>query len=128
MEDSMSNKHLPRLFAQALNDKRVELFDEFIHPEYNNHNAYVEPGPAGVKAFFRHYLAAFPDTTVVMDDVIEEGNRIMGYRPNGAAVQMRSIDIWRVKDGKFVEHWDELNLLEVFQQIGAATMSKPEGQ
>src|SRR6266480_353722 len=23
MEDSMSNKHLPRLFAQALNDKRV---------------------------------------------------------------------------------------------------------
>ena len=55
----MSNKHLPRLFAQALNDKRVELFDEFIHPEYNNHNAYVEPGPAGVKAFFRHYLDAF---------------------------------------------------------------------
>jgi predicted SnoaL-like aldol condensation-catalyzing enzyme len=54
MEDSMSNKHLPRLFAQALNEKRVELFDEFIHPEYNNHNAYVEPGPAGVKAFFRH--------------------------------------------------------------------------
>ena len=51
----MSNKHLPRLFAQALNDKRVELFDEFIHPEYNNHNAYVEPGPAGVRAFFRHY-------------------------------------------------------------------------
>ena len=40
----MSNKHLPRLFAQALNEKRVELFDEFIHPEYNNHNAYVESG------------------------------------------------------------------------------------
>ena len=96
---------------QALNEKRVELFDEFIHPEYNNHNAYVEPGPAGVKAFFRHYLDAFPDTTVVMDDVIEEEDRIsarftyngtfsnpfMGYRPNDAAIQMRSIDIWRVK-------------------------------
>src|SRR5258707_7090770 len=51
---------------RSLNDKRVELFDEFIHPEYNNHNAYVEPGPAGVKAFFRHYLDAFPDTKVVM--------------------------------------------------------------
>jgi hypothetical protein len=38
MEDFMSDKHLPRLFAQALNEKRVELFDEFIHPEYNNHN------------------------------------------------------------------------------------------
>jgi len=138
----MNNKHLPRLFAQALNEKRVELFDEFIHPNYNNHNPYVEPGPAGVKAFFRHYLDAFPDTNVVMDDVIEEGDRIsarftyngtfsnlfMGYRPNGAAIRMRSIDIWRVVDGKFGEHWDELNLLEVFQQIGAATVRKQEQQ
>jgi predicted SnoaL-like aldol condensation-catalyzing enzyme len=41
---------------------------------------------------------------------------------------MRSIDIWRVKDGKFLEHWDELNLLEVFQKIGAARMKRPEGQ
>src|SRR6202140_4384417 len=56
MEVFLSNKHLPRLFVQALNEKRVELFEEFIRPEYNNHNAYVEPGPAGVKAFFRHYL------------------------------------------------------------------------
>jgi predicted SnoaL-like aldol condensation-catalyzing enzyme len=44
MEDSKSNKHLPRLFEQVLNDRRVELFDELIHPEYNSHNAYVEPG------------------------------------------------------------------------------------
>jgi steroid delta-isomerase-like uncharacterized protein len=138
----MSNKHLPRLFAQALNDKRVELFDEFIHPEYNNHNAYVGPGPGGVKAFFRHYLEAFPDTTVVMEDVIEEGDRIsarftyngtfskafMGYPPNNVSIQMRSIDIWRVEDGKFAEHWDELNLLEVFQKIGAATVGRPEEQ
>ena len=72
-----------------------------------------------------------------MEDVIEEGDRIsarftyngtfckpfMGYRPNSASIQ-----IWRVKDGKFVEHWDELNLLEVFQKIGAATVRKSEGQ
>jgi predicted SnoaL-like aldol condensation-catalyzing enzyme len=142
MEHFTSNKHLPRLFAQALNEKRIELFDEFIHPEYNNHNPQVQPGPAGVQAFFRHYLDAFPDTKVVIQDVIEENDRIsarftydgtlrkpfVGYRPNSAPVQLRSIDIWRVKDGKFVEHWDELNLLEVLQQIGAATVRKSDGQ
>jgi predicted SnoaL-like aldol condensation-catalyzing enzyme len=32
---------------------------------------------------------------------------------------MRSIDIWRVQNGMFVEHWDELNLMQMFQQIGA---------
>ena len=74
--------------------------------------------------------------------MIEEGDRIsarftyngtfskafMGYQPNGTADQMRSSDIWRVKDGKLIEHWDKLNLLQVFQQIGAATVRKPEGQ
>jgi steroid delta-isomerase-like uncharacterized protein len=138
----MSNKHLPRLFAQALNEKRIELFDEFIHPDYNNHNPQVQPGPAGVKAFFRHYLDAFPDTKVSIEDVIEEGDRIsarftyngtftnafMGYSPNSAPIQMRSIDIWHVRDGKLAAHWDELNLLEVFQQIGAATVRKPGAQ
>jgi predicted SnoaL-like aldol condensation-catalyzing enzyme len=34
---------------------------------------------------------------------------------------MRSIDIWRVQDGMFVEHWDELNLLEVLQQLGVVS-------
>jgi len=31
---------------------------------------------------------------------------------------MRSIDIWRTEDREFVEYRDELNLLDVFQQIG----------
>jgi predicted SnoaL-like aldol condensation-catalyzing enzyme len=142
MENFMSNKHLPQLFAQALNDKKIELFDRFVSPDYQNHNPFVEPGLSGVKAFFRHYLDAFPDTKVVMDDVLEDGDRVsarfhyygtftkpfLGYTPNQAPVEMRSIDIWRVKDGKFVEHWDELSLLEVFQQIGAATVRKPEAQ
>lgn len=138
----MTYKHLPRLFARALNEKRIELFDEFVHPEYTNHNPGVKPGLAGVKAFFGAYLEAFPDTAVVTEDVIEEGDRIcarftykgtftrpfMGYRPNNAPIEMRSIDIWRVKDGKFVEHWDELNLLEVFQKLGAASLRNPGAQ
>jgi predicted SnoaL-like aldol condensation-catalyzing enzyme len=41
---------------------------------------------------------------------------------------MRSIDIWRVKDGKLIEQWHELNLLEAFQQVGAEMVRKAEGQ
>jgi len=32
-ENSMNNKHPPRLPAQALNEKQLELFDEFLHLE-----------------------------------------------------------------------------------------------
>ena len=59
--------------------------------------------------------------------MIEEGDRISArftyygtlskaftaYQPNSTAAQMRSMDISRGKDGKLIEHWDELNLLEV---------------
>ncbi len=41
-----------------------------------------------------------------------------GMPPTGNAIEMRSIDIWRTHNGEFVEHWDELNLLDLFQQIG----------
>jgi predicted SnoaL-like aldol condensation-catalyzing enzyme len=37
-------------------------------------------------------------------------------------------DLWRVKGWKLIEHWDELNLLEVFQQIAAEAVRKAEGQ
>jgi predicted ester cyclase len=48
-----------------------------------------------------------------------QSGELMGLPATGRKIEMRSIDIWRVADGMFVEHWDELNTLEVFQQIGA---------
>jgi predicted ester cyclase len=68
-----------------------------------------------------------------MEDLVVSGDRVvghflylgthtgnlMGIPAQGNPIEMRSIDIWRVERGLFVEHWDELNMLEVFQQIGA---------
>jgi predicted SnoaL-like aldol condensation-catalyzing enzyme len=34
-------------------------------------------------------------------------------------VTTTSIDIWRVQDGRLIEHWDEINSLELFVQLGA---------
>jgi predicted SnoaL-like aldol condensation-catalyzing enzyme len=43
----------------------------------------------------------------------------MGIPATGRRIEMRSIDIWRVENGMFAEHWDELNTLQVLQQMGA---------
>jgi predicted SnoaL-like aldol condensation-catalyzing enzyme len=42
----------------------------------------------------------------------------MGIPASGRRFEMRSIDIWIVEDGKLVEHWDEINTAELFQQLG----------
>ena len=119
-------------FAETLNSGDVDRFDTFIADDYVNHNAFVAPGRTGVKAFFAGFLAAFPDLRVTVEDARADGDTVVGrytYRgthrgtflgipATGHAIAMRSIDIWRVRDGLFVEHWDELNTLEVFQQLG----------
>lgn len=123
---------LASTFAETLNSCNVDLFDTFIAEAYINHNPFVAPGLQGVKEFFAGWLAAFPDTAVTVEDAFIAGNKVvgrytyhathqgsfLGISPTGKQITMRSIDIWRVQNEMFVEHWDELNLLEVMQQLG----------
>ena len=127
-------------FAEILNAGDVAAFDMLVGPDYVNHNAFAPPGPDGVKAIFGALLAALADFRVTVEDALVSGDRVvgrytytgvhtgplLGYAPTGRPVTMRSIDVWRVgPDGRFVEHWDELNTLDFFQQIGAATLVPP---
>jgi predicted ester cyclase len=77
-----------------------------------------------------------------VEDAFAVGDRVVGrytYRArhtgpfvgvpaSGAEITMRSIDIWRVENDRFVEHWDELNTLEIFQQMGAVPMQQGAAQ
>lgn len=119
-------------FAQMLNEKDVNLLDRLLAEDYMNHNRYVEDGREANKQFWSYWLSAFPDTEVTVEDAFAAGDRVigrftyrathagefMGAKPRGQRVEMTSIDIWRVEDGRFVEHWDELNGLEFFGQLG----------
>ena len=130
----MSPHHaLAERFAQSLTDHDLDAFAELLDDEYINHNRYAQPGKDGSVAIFAAFLEAFEDFRVEIDDVIDAGGTLVGrytYRgrhtgtfmgipPSGSQIEMHSIDIWRVRDGRLHEHWDELNSLELFQQIGA---------
>lgn len=126
---------LGRLFAEIVSSHDVSRFDEIVAPEYVNHNQFAEPGLEGVRQAFAAIIAGVPDIRVVAEDVFvsADGTRVVGryryegthtgsffgYPATGNAVTMRSIDIWRVAEGRFVEHWDELNTLDIFTQVGA---------
>ena len=129
------------LYAEIVSSHDVSRFDELVAPSYVNHNAFAEPGLEGVKKVFGAMLAGVPDLKVFVEDVFvsADGTRVvgryryegthtgnfLGYAATGNAFAMRSIDIWRVEDGRFVEHWDELNTLDIFIQVGAVP---PPGQ
>jgi steroid delta-isomerase-like uncharacterized protein len=126
-------RHLAATYLAMLNTHEPDLVDQFVAEDYHNHNAFVADGRAANRQFWTAFFSALPDLTATMEDLVISGDRVVGrfvYRgthtgelmgipASGNPVEMRSIDIWRVEDGMFVEHWDELNLMEVFQQIGA---------
>jgi len=126
-------RNLADTYITMLNTHNPNLVDQIVAEDYINHNAFVADGREANRAFWTAFFAALPDLTVTMEDFVASGDRVVGrfiYRGTHAGdlmgvpasnnrVEMRTIDIWRVEDGLFVEHWDELNALEVFQQIGA---------
>src|ERR1700722_20703539 len=123
------------LFAEIMSSHDLSRLDEIKAPNYVNHNAFAEPGLEGSKKVVGAIIAGVPDLKVSAEDVFvsADGARVvgryryegthtgnfLGYPTTGNAFAMRSIDIWLVKDGRFVEHWDELNTLDIFSQVGA---------
>ncbi len=119
-------------YVEMLNTHQPDLVDRFVAEAYVNHNPAVADGREANRQFWTEFFSALPDLTATMEDLVVSGDRVVGrfvYRgthtgpllgipASNNPIEMRSIDIWRVQDGLFVEHWDELNLLEVFQQIG----------
>ena len=119
-------------YLTMLNDHGPDAVDGFVAVDYINHNAFVADGREANRAWWSTFFTAFPDIKTTMDDLVVAGDRVVGrftYRgthngplysilATGKPIEMRSIDIWRTENGRFVEHWDELNYLELFQQIG----------
>ena len=76
--------------------------------------------------------SGFLDSHLVIEDVIAEGDKVVtrltitgtqtgtlqGIPPTGKKFSMRGIDIFRVVDGKIVEHWDAVDQLGMLQQLG----------
>ena len=126
-------RDLAETFTRMLNEHDPDLVDRFVAPDYRNHNAFVDDGREANRSFWASFFSALPDLTATMEDLVVSGDRVVGrfvYRgthagefmgipATGRPVEMRSIDIWRVENGMFVEHWDELNTLELFAQLGA---------
>ena len=127
-----SPRGLAETFVTMLNEHDPDLVDRFVARDYVNHNVFVGDGLEANRKFWAGFFGALPDLTATMEDLVISGDRVVGrfvYRGThtgelmgipgtGRRVEMRSIDIWRVQDDMFVEHWDELNTLQLLQQLG----------
>jgi predicted ester cyclase len=118
----------------------LAVLDEIIAPEYILHGAAdptTPPGPEGARRITAAFRDAFPDLQGVIEDLIAEGDRVVcrwtarathqgpfaGVAPTHRPVTLTGIEIVRVVNGQIVEGWDEVDLLGLMEQLGAATTS-----
>jgi predicted ester cyclase len=129
------NKALIRRYFEVMDrpNATADMLDEFINPNIIMHD--VPPGfPTdmnGLKKQFVMFQTSTPGYHTV-DVLIAEGDMVagkvtgygthegdlLGIPRTGKKIQMSGIVIWRIKNGKIVEHWGQNDTLGLLQQLG----------
>ena len=101
-------------YEQAINKKDFEAARKYMGDPYTQHNPTAVDGHDGLRAWLTEFKRAYPDLKAEVKRVIAEGDYVVlhvygvnGPSPHGTAV----VDIFRVKDGKVVEHWDVIQAI-----------------
>lgn len=131
-----ANKDVVRQFFRDIADNtNPAAADEILDAAYAGHFSGA-PGPmdrAGALQFMGMFHAAFPGVTHTIEDLIADGETIaarltvrgahqhefMGLPPTGRTFTIDSINLFRLQDGKIVEHHAVFDNLGMLQQIGA---------
>jgi steroid delta-isomerase-like uncharacterized protein len=132
--DLEENKALVRRYYQeVLTGRDRDLLTRLLDSSFVSH----VPGgpPAGAGAFIAAVdvtHAAFPDLVVTVQDQVAEQDKVVtrwsaagthagdfaGVPATGRRVTVTGIHIHRVRRGRLIEHWEELNLLGMLRQLG----------
>ena len=118
-------------YVAAVNAHDTAPFPELFSETYIQHSGRSASGLAAQIENFRQILAAMPDLRLLVEDRIIAGDKVVarntysathtqtirGIPPTGKAFTFRTIDIWRIENGKFAEHWDLTDTGEVLAKL-----------
>jgi predicted SnoaL-like aldol condensation-catalyzing enzyme len=113
MADLEANKEVVRAFYElAFNEKQPEeAVSRYVGSRYTQHNPMAADGPQAFVDFVNWYAGENPELTVEIRRMIAEGDLVATHSlitTSPADRGTAAVDIFRVEDGKVVEHWDVL--------------------
>jgi predicted ester cyclase len=131
-----ANKALYQRYFAILLAKTPDKLDEVLSLDFIGHDLPpgLPPGPEALKRFRRMVDTAMPDQEGTMEDLIAEGDTVvgrwtlrgthtggpfLGVPPSGKRLTIRLIEIVRIGGDKIVERWVLRDRLGELQQLGA---------
>jgi len=106
-----ANKVLVRDFYElAFNQhKPTEAAKRYFGKEYIQHNPHVPNGAEPFYSYFEGYFKSHPQAHVDIKRIVAEKDLVVLHLNSKETPQSRGravVDIFRVENGKIVEHWD----------------------
>ena len=101
-------------YNAAINDKDFEAASAYLGDVYIQHNPMAADGPEGLKAFLDFASANLSEFRIEFKRVLADGDFVMVHGHAKANAEDRGsavMDIFRVEDGKVVEHWDVMQAI-----------------
>jgi len=122
------------LLEEMFEKGNLEAADELVHPQLVNHEAPPgsPQGPEGLKATVAWLRELWGPMRFEVEDEICEGEKVvarvvihgrhtgefLGRQPTGREFATKQIHIWRLEDGRVIEHWSVRDDLGQALQLG----------
>ena len=134
MSADQNKEIIRKIFQEGMNERNISVAEKYISPEYINYGIPGhQPGFEGFNAIIKQFTDAFPDMVITQDEIIGEGDTVatrgswtgtnngsfMGMPPTGKKVTVQFMDFWKLKDGKCIENWVQMDIAGLMQQLGA---------
>ena len=108
-QEEANRQLVVEFYHQNFNQHQVDQATKVMADDYIQHNPLVPNGKAPFVSFFKGFFAKNPNAKSKIVRTAADGDLVWlnihatnGENDRGQAI----IDVFRVKDGKIVEHWD----------------------
>jgi predicted ester cyclase len=126
-------------FEGIWNRADYSLIDQYVSKDMIQHIPGEGNGPEGFRATAKRYHAGFSEMNLMIQDEMADGDRVVhrwvwecthtgvfnGLPATGKKVRFTGVTIVRVANGLMVEHWSEVDVVSLLQQLGV--MPRPGG-
>ena len=138
---SVENKSIVQAFYDQWNSGAID-FERLIHPDVTNHQPDRDPD-VGLDKFrqaIEGVMSAVPDSTWTTLRLLAEGDLVVCHNrwsgtyagtsfrgvptPEGNRFSAEHIHIYRISEGRIIEHWVVRDDLGMMQQLGALSTSE----
>jgi steroid delta-isomerase-like uncharacterized protein len=117
------NKAIARRVYEIISTGNFDRAEEIVDASAHDNELLAGDPPAKLidtfKETFSEAREAFPDMRVTVEDLVAEEDKVtvrvtmrgthegefQGIAPTGKRVEVKAIDMFRIKDKKIVEHW-----------------------